>query len=107
YTLAGFSGDFEGGNVAGVHEGCALKFHLKSFSLLAHDCDMTKGASGSPIWRMNAAGRADVYALNSAQQGRKSYHDEWKLDETNLAVPVENFGQSLKELTITRNEFGH
>lgn len=89
-TLAGYSGDFKGGRVAGVHENCSLKGMISNHQVMMHDCDMTKGSSGSAIWKMNQD-KAVIYALNSAQQGKSDEHDDWSSKKSNLAVPVQTF----------------
>tara|TARA_R110000868_G_C10953026_1_gene767976 strand:+ start:1247 stop:2368 length:1122 start_codon:yes stop_codon:yes gene_type:complete len=90
YTLAGFSGDFKRGQVAGVHAGCALKGALGGLGVIMHDCDMTKGASGSSIWKLTNK-HAFIHALNSAQLGKADQHDSWSEEDSNLAVPVQTF----------------
>ena len=63
YTLAGYSGDFRSGRTAGVHIGCNILGALNSHGIVLHDCDMTKGASGAGIWKLENS-HAYIYALN-------------------------------------------
>ncbi|MBH48938.1 MAG: hypothetical protein CME71_12290 [Halobacteriovorax sp.] len=96
FTLAGFSGDFKRGEVAGVHAGCSLKGPLGGLGVMMHDCDMTKGASGSSIWKIENK-LAYIHALNSAQLGKDDEHDHWSEEASNLSVPVETFLDQAKQ----------
>lgn len=89
-TLAGYSGDFKGSRVAGIHENCSLKGMFSGYQVMMHDCDMTRGSSGSAIWKMSN-GKAAIHALNSAQRGQKDDHDVWSIADSNLSVPVQTF----------------
>lgn len=99
-TLAGFSGDFKGGRTAGVHTNCSLKGIISQHNVMMHDCDMTRGSSGSAIWKMNN-GRAVIHALNSAQRGQKDEHDVWSMADSNLSVPVQTFKN---QVIVAQNE---
>lgn len=90
FNLVGFSGDFKGGKTAGVHENCRLLGMKPSYQVMMHDCDMTRGASGSAIWKKSGQ-QVLIYALNSAQFGQADYHREWSAQESNLSVPVQTF----------------
>lgn len=96
HNLAGYSGDFMNGDTAGVHFNCKILGTTGAQALLNHDCDMTKGSSGSPIWFMED-NKANISALNSAQMGERDQHDSWSKKTTNLAVSVENFAEKIKE----------
>tara|TARA_R110000868_G_scaffold136049_1_gene348776 strand:+ start:1109 stop:2191 length:1083 start_codon:yes stop_codon:yes gene_type:complete len=101
FTLAGFSGDFKRGEIAGVHKDCSLKGPLGGLGVVMHDCDMTKGASGSSIWKIKDK-HAFVHALNSAQLGKGDRHEAWSEEDSNLAVPVQTFfAQAQSELAAT------
>lgn len=101
YTLAGYSGDYRGGHAAGVHAGCSLLGSLRNYGIVMHDCDMTKGASGSGIWKQEDSS-AVIYALNSAQNGKRDERDTWTSHNSNLAVPVETFASAAQSF-ITAN----
>ena len=64
-TLAGYSGDREDGQVLSVHENCDIT--KIEASVVRHNCDMTPGASGSPMFRKLPDGRFEIVTLNSAQ----------------------------------------
>ena len=96
-TLVGYSGDVQNGTLATIHTGCSIKTILKAYALLGHDCDMTRGASGAAIWRMNEKGEAIVFGLNSAQNSKKDWHQLWNGQDTNLAVATQNFYQAMTD----------
>jgi V8-like Glu-specific endopeptidase len=49
-TLTGYSIDTRAGDTATTHVDC----HVRGYILgqLRHDCDITRGASGGPLWSM-------------------------------------------------------
>lgn len=108
YTLAGYSGDFRNGRTAGVHTGCNILGELARHGVVLHDCDMTKGASGSAIWQLSDTS-AVIYALNSAQNGRRDERDTWTSQTSNLAIPVQTFSAHVRtfiEQSIKQYETG-
>jgi protease YdgD len=86
-TLAGYSGDFQAARSAGVHQDCELKRLINRETMVFHDCDMTKGSSGSAIFRLKE-GAPIIHALNSAQRKARDRHPEWKEEISNLSVPT-------------------
>ncbi|CAF0936297.1 unnamed protein product [Adineta steineri] len=64
-TLVGYSADFRNSKTAGAHIGCSITKQLKD-DLFIHNCDMTRGASGGPIFA-NWNGSPYIYALNVAE----------------------------------------
>ena len=99
--LAGYSGDFQNGSVAGVQTSCALRGTSPGGANLMHDCDMTKGASGSPIfaWNLSLAGQgAQLFALNNAQKSLSDASQvttEFSVKTANLAVRLEKFSREV------------
>ncbi|MCP4467665.1 MAG: trypsin-like serine protease [Halieaceae bacterium] len=57
-TLTGYSQDLRGGDTATAHVDCKVRGYVNG--QLAHDCDMTKGASGGPLWSRTSG---DVYIV--------------------------------------------
>jgi V8-like Glu-specific endopeptidase len=71
FILAGYSGDFPRygrGSTAGVHLGCSIRGLDSRTGLATHDCDMTRGASGGPIFYLSKQGIGKIVALNSAER---------------------------------------
>lgn len=103
YTMAGYSGNFMKGKTAGVHIGCRIR--KKKSTVLYHDCDASRGSSGSGIWGIWKSGNKKNYqivALNAAEKRKggntslyvKKYSDKY----ANVAVKVKRFSKKLKEL---------
>lgn len=94
-SLGGYSGDYQGGRNPLLHRGCAIRMEGDNSEVM-HDCDMTAGASGSPLIMFDGT-RALIAALNSAEYGahvrdaRFAGKLEFSEDTHNIAVPVENF----------------
>ena len=65
-SLAGYSLDVESGETISVDQRC----HLKGFrgDKVIHDCNMTPGASGSPIYQVVSENEAILVALNASQR---------------------------------------
>ncbi len=64
-TQVGYSGDFQNGQTAGAHVNCSIT-QQKRQNFFIHNCDMTRGASGGPIfayWN----GEPNIYAVNVAE----------------------------------------
>lgn|GEM_PF-5515604 len=65
-SLAGYSGDIESGEVMTRHAACSLRGKHVAIPVISHDCDMTSGASGSPLFRLRDGGqRPQIVALNA------------------------------------------
>jgi protease YdgD len=99
-TLVGYSGDFLSGETASAHVGC----HIQSVQggVYYHDCDMTRGASGGPMFVMDN-GSAYVVAINVAEfrnGGEDSLHINggYNSSYANIAVPAAAFLPTLKQL---------
>jgi V8-like Glu-specific endopeptidase len=98
-TLAGYSGDFQYGQTAGVHVDCQIRNFLGAFWL--HDCDTTRGSSGGPMFYVRN-GSAFIVALNVAErrnEGNTSLNlVDYDPDHANIAVPASTFLPALKRL---------
>ncbi|NER36678.1 MAG: trypsin-like serine protease [Oscillatoria sp. SIO1A7] len=100
FVLAGYSGDFQRGKTAGIHSGCSITRQVAGGFLL-HDCDTTRGSSGSGIFAFWPNSGAQIIALNSAElrYGEKSRHlDKYSDRYANIAVMVSAFAPKLEEL---------
>lgn len=101
--LAGYSGDFKNGKTAGVHTGCSI--HGFDKGRVLHDCDMTKGASGSPILQKISENEYQIIALHSAQAAKKGGRRykpgvAYSRATTNIAVRTELFYQIVQKIIL-------
>jgi len=93
-TSVGYSGDFEYGYTAGVHEGCSI--HSYNYDTYFHDCDDTGGSSGGPMF-MFEGNEAFIVGVNVA-----SYKVEAKdLDEKGLI----KYSSSTSNVGVRSNQF--
>ena len=106
-TLPGYSGDYNGGMTASVHQDCRVKEYQADGEFL-HDCDMTRGASGAAIWAKFKGD--DNYYVVGVQSGeyRKGGNDSLNVNHydseyANAAVPAATFFDKALELTKTYN----
>lgn len=103
FVLVGYSGDFpktDGGSTAGVHIGCSIRGFEREFGLAMHDCDMTPGASGGPIFYISNQGVGSIVALNSAQRinPEGEYPAEFRRGTANYAVLTRRWASAAREL---------
>jgi V8-like Glu-specific endopeptidase len=63
-VLVGYSTDFRDGKTAGVYRNCKIIKQYRT-NMFLHDCDMTRGASGGPIFAY-WDNQPTIYALNVA-----------------------------------------
>lgn len=103
-TVAGYSVDFNGGEVAGAHIDCNTRSRFEDTNLIYHDCDTARGSSGGPV--LGAIGRnLFVVGVNVAELrdgGDTSlvltdYEDAY----ANVAIPSQGFFDLLKQLQAT------
>jgi len=100
-TLTGYSADADSGLTATAHVDC----HIQVGTLggqITHDCDMTRGASGGPIWSYAWGETPTIVALNSSEQ-REGGEISLKVgaydgSHPNGAVPASQFFGALKWL---------
>jgi V8-like Glu-specific endopeptidase len=89
-TNVGYSGDFQNGQVAGVHVNC--KIHGIEADMLLHDCDTTRGASGGPLLVTARGHRPVILGINSAEKRVPGNEPlvgiAWHPNAANLAVPA-------------------
>ena len=92
-TLTGYSADVEGGATATAHVDCEIQ-NGQLDGQITHDCDMTRGASGGPIWS-TAWGEPAIVAVQSIEArngGETSLHlAGYDGGNPNGAVPVSHF----------------
>jgi len=66
-TLVGYSADFQNGQTASTHMNCSITGQ-ESENVFTHNCDMTRGASGGPIFAYwNDEPYPYIYAINVAE----------------------------------------
>lgn len=96
--LTGYSSDFRGGNTAGVESGCSFTGVGPGGSFL-HNCDMSRGASGAPMYRAepNGKGGFTYYVLAVNVADRRDGKDQslvnipYSDDHANVAAPASAF----------------
>jgi V8-like Glu-specific endopeptidase len=82
FVLAGYSGDIHNGRRMSVHSYCSISD--SDGSLLSHCCDMTRGASGSPIFSYwPRSGNWALIAVNSSEIRRG--------EDSEIGVPCSEF----------------
>jgi protease YdgD len=65
-TMVGYSADFKNGQTASTHINCSITGQSQNFFI--HNCDMTRGASGGPIFAYwNDEPYPYIYAINVAE----------------------------------------
>lgn len=100
--LPGYSGDYRGGDVAGVHIGCSLRGKVEGFEVFRHDCDSNRGASGAPIFK-KVGEDWEIQALQT--WGRKQKRvDQYSDDLANMAISTSAFIDMFKKID-TRSVF--
>jgi V8-like Glu-specific endopeptidase len=105
YYMAGYSEDFDGGNVASWESGCVFK-KLESNGLLLHDCDMSPGASGGPMFYYADPSQpttsARIVAINVAgyadANGQPFIDVPYSDGRANIAVPTTTFESTLQSI---------
>lgn len=97
-TLAGYSGDFMSTETAGVHEGCSI--HAVNNGELEHDCDMTRGASGGPMF-INEDGQYKIIGVNVGEYRDGEFSlavPKYSSATTNVGAPAEGFSDAVRSL---------
>jgi protease YdgD len=61
---AGYSQDFENGNVAGFESLCQIHEEFQQ-QIFGHDCSSDPGGSGGPLFVVNPGVSATIYAINT------------------------------------------
>jgi len=102
FNMVGYSLDFPAENpayTAGVHQGCRIRGEKNGY--LLHDCDMTQGASGGPIFFLRDNGEAVIVAINAAQYiipGGRQKAPMYTPRTANIAVMVNSWAPCVSEL---------
>lgn len=109
FNLAGYSGDFPKdypAETAGVHQGCSIRGVTNVPGVLSHDCDMTQGASGGPIFALLPDGSAVIVAVNEAERVdetvRKQQAPRFTASNANLGISAANWAGTACELAPQR-----
>lgn len=109
-THVGYSGDFLGGQTAGVHQGCRITEEGYRPDTWHSNCDWNKGASGGPIFFYSEELKSwQIIAISVAQNVKLDgtpYESGVDYDRTtaNVAVPATQFSDAI---TIMRNQSDH
>jgi protease YdgD len=104
-SVAGYSADYDGGYTATVHLDCRVQGRDPSGNFY-HDCDMTRGSSGGPVFA--SFGGSSERVIVGVQSGEKrnggetslslSYYEE---GYANNGVPASAFFRTALELVNT------
>jgi V8-like Glu-specific endopeptidase len=94
--LAGYSGDWSNGRRQSVHPRCSAREFRQGKRLIFHDCDSSRGASGSPVLRCSGeAGACRIVALHAAEyrsgSSRSLTIEEYAARYANIAIHPSNF----------------
>lgn len=105
FNLAGYSADFpknRPGTTAGVHQNCSIRGVTSLPGVLSHDCDMTQGASGGPIFALLPSGSVMIVAINEAERVDKTVNNQkaprFTASSANLAISAANWAGAACEL---------
>ncbi len=85
---AGYSGDLPASTL-GVHFNCQLRKDIGDAIL--SDCDTQGGASGGPLYRVDASGRGAVYAVNSGHHNHLPNGTPYSDDVANTVTGAKYF----------------
>ena len=100
-TVAGYSGDFNSGQIAGIHHNCTTRGRDVNAGFILHDCDTSRGSSGGPALR-NFNNQLTIYGLNVAERrngGDTSLHlANYDDAHANIVIPSQEFVNKLKEI---------
>ena len=100
-TVAGYSGDFKGGEIAGIHHNCHTRGRYVRDNLILHDGATSRGCSGGPMLRMYD-NRLMIVGLNVAEfrrDGEVSLRVSFYADQyANIAIPSKEFLVQLRAL---------
>ena len=103
-SLAGYGEKFSVEYLT-IHNSCQIRGKDRVGSLL-HDCDISKGDSGAPVYSCNGE-RCYIHALHSAERlaGRTStaHLDEYSKKDANVAVESWRFFDKVVELNERYN----
>jgi protease YdgD len=99
--VAGYSGDFEGGQTPAVDRNCKVRGRDRVQGLIFHDCDTTRGASGGPALQW-VNGDITIYGINVAErrEGRSASMRREEYDEAhaNVLIPSADAAAVLNSL---------
>ncbi len=102
-TVAGYSTDFQGGEVAGLHVDCDTRGRFPATNLIFHDCDLTRGSSGGPAltWFLGSVFVTGVNIAERRENGDVSLHvDAYDDEHANVVIPTQGFYNFLKQQQI-------
>ena len=100
-AIAGYSGDYQSGRTATVHENCLV--HGRNNQSFLHDCDVTPGASGAAVLMVlpGETGYSVVGVESGERHGTSApteYYDQYDDLNANVAVSSSVFFAPVREL---------
>lgn len=100
-NLAGFGGFFFNGKILNIDTDCSLRGGFRDHKLFLHDCDTSRGDSGSPVFTCND-NDCRIVALHVAAYRNGGdvslVVDEYSQDVANIAISPRQFGEKIREL---------
>jgi len=99
-NAVGYSGDFKGGQTAGIHRGCKI-YSVTNYTY-NHNCDHTKGASGGPIYILSEGKRYIIGVIIAERSyGKVDLNDKkqvvYRNGIANIAVQSRYFHPTISE----------
>jgi protease YdgD len=100
-TVAGYSADFNGGEVAGAHIDCNTRARFQDANTIFHDCDTARGSSGGPVLAV-FNGSLVVVGVNVAEIRGDSdtslVLSDYEDAHANVAIPSNGFFNLVRDL---------
>lgn len=100
-TVVGYSGDFQGGQTAGIHHNCTTRKREASVNFILHDCDTSRGSSGGPALRMYD-NKLTVVGVNVAEYrngGDTSLHlPQYDDAHANIVITTKDLIEKVKSI---------
>jgi protease YdgD len=104
-SFAGYGNNFFDGQELSIHEDCSIRsfYAHREKAWMYHDCDMSRGDSGAPIFTCEEALGCWVLGLHAAEErqggDRSLYLKRYSDAFGNIAVFPRKYLQKLRELT--------
>jgi len=93
-TVAGYSVDFHGGEIAGAHIDCHTRKRFHAENLIFHDCDTARGSSGGPVLAV-FNGSVVVVGVNVAE----------RRDGSDTSLVLSNYDEQYANIAIPSHGF--
>lgn len=103
-NMAGYSGDFRGGDTATAHLGCAILNTRAGNGMLYHACEGTRGSSGAAMFETPLPNQPYIVAMNVAEAregGEVSLHPaQYSERFTNIAIGIQELSATLQRIAV-------